>query len=100
MKEFNVHFTDHKGRRRSRYFYAPNLEEAIRQFHITARVATDEVWQKYCDTPPATYKYHETGEIISLDALYTKYLEQHPGKEITFVSFIGECAAECNPEED
>ena len=92
MKEYNVHFTDHRGRRRSRYFFAPNLKEAQEQFRITARVATDEVWQKYRDMPSATYKDYETGEIVSVDALYTQYLEQYPNKEITFVSFIGEYA--------
>lgn len=92
MTEYNVHFTDHRGRKRSRYFYAPNLEEAQEQFNATVKVATDENWQEYGDVLPATYKDYETGEFLTVDMLYETYREQYPSKEITFVSFIGEYA--------
>lgn len=92
MKEYNVHFTDHRGRTRSRYFYAPNLEEAQEQFKATVKVATNENWREYGDMPSATYKDYETGEILTTDTLYEKYLEQYPTKEITFVAFIGDYA--------
>ena len=92
MKEYNVHFTDHRGRSRSRYFYAPNLEEAREQFKATVKVATHEVWREYGNMPSATYKDYETGENLTADMLYEKYLEHHPTKDVTFVSFIGEYA--------
>lgn len=92
MKEYNVHFTDHRERNRSRYFYAPNLEEAQEQFAATVKVATDAKWRECGDMLSSTYKDYETGEILTEDMLYAKYLEHHPNKEITFVSFIGEYA--------
>ena len=90
MQEYNVHFTDNRGRRRSRYFYAPTLEEAVEQFVATARFATEESWRGCGAMPSCTYHYN--GDIFTEDLLYAKYLEQYPNKEITFVSFIGEYA--------
>ena len=90
MKKFKVNFTTKTGRRTHRHFRAPNLTEAQAQFEsVHKSEARDCEWSE-CPYVDIQYKNAETGEVLSADLLYVEYLEKHPNRDITFISFVGE----------
>ena len=89
MKKFKVNFTTKSGRRTHRHFRAPNLSEAQAQFvGVQKSAAYDCEWSE-CPYIDMQYKNAETGEVFSDDLLYAEYLDKHPNRDITFISFVG-----------
>ena len=89
MKKFKVIFTTKSGRRTRRFFKAPNLPEAQAQFESVMKSKVGDCEWSECPYIDVRYKNAGTGEIFSADALYAEYLEKHPNRDISFISFAG-----------